>query len=135
MRKLGHAQTYVSQAVTNRFYVIDRAMFALSPYITFEEAEKICFELEKLAQSRTEGNFSSDDAFNWLAEQLGPARYQAVTMMWNINSQNAIKQVFTPEQLRPAFIHKITMTEATPEEYAKTPDNYIEIQTTRDAYR
>jgi hypothetical protein len=127
--------TYVSQAVTNRFYVIDRAMFALSPYLTWEEAEKIAVELERLATSRYEGNFTNADAFNWLAQQLGPDRYQAVQMLWTMDNQMAIKRLYAPEQLRAAHVHKLSMCEGTPEEVKANPDQYIEIETLKSEYQ
>jgi len=134
MNRFGHASTYVSQAVTNKFYNVDRIMFAWSPYLTDEESWKIVTELEKMATSKTEGNFTASDALNWMAEQLGPERYQVLCHMWTLNNQNAITSLYRPEQLRSAWVHKITMTEATPEELARNPQNYIEIQTTRDEY-
>jgi hypothetical protein len=92
-------------------------------------------ELENMARSKHEGNFSSDDAFNFIAQMIGGERYQAVTMMWIMDQQNAITSLYSPEQLRPAWVHKITMTEGTPDEIARNPDNYIEIQTTKDEFK
>jgi len=135
MSRLGHAMTYISQAVTNKFYVVDRAMFALSPYLTFEEAEKIAVELERMATSKHEGNFSNSDAFNWLAQQLGPDRYQAVQMLWQLDNQLSIKRLYSPEQLRTAHVHKLTMTEGTPEEVRANPNNYIEVETLKSEYQ
>jgi len=135
MSRLGHAMTYISQAVTNKFYVIDRAMFALSPYLTFEEAEKIAVQLERLATSKHEGNFSNSDAFNWLAQQLGPDRYQAVQMLWTLDNQLAIKRLYAPEQLRQAWVHKLSMTEGTAEEVKANPDQYIEVETLKSEYQ
>jgi len=135
MSRLGHAMTYISQAVTNKFYVVDRAMFALSPYLTFEEAEKIAVELERMATSKHEGNFSNSDAFNWLAQQLGPDRYQAVQMLWTLDNQLSIKRLYAPEQLRQAWVHKLTMTEGTPEEVRANPSNYIEVETLKSEYQ
>lgn len=135
MNNFGHAQTYVSQAVTNRFYNIDRIMFSWSPWLTDEESWRIVKNLERLATSSTEGNFTAGDALTWMAEQLGPDRYQALCHMWTLNSQTAIQQLYTPEQLRPAWIHKITLTEATQDQVALNPDLYVQIQTTRDEYK
>jgi hypothetical protein len=126
--------SYVSQAATNKFFNIDRIMFGLSPYVTDEESWRIVEAMNQMAESKYEGNFTASDALLWVAEQLGPDRWQAVCMMWTLDSQNAIKQLYTPEQLRSAWVHKITMTEATPEELAANPSNYIEIQTTREDF-
>ena len=133
--KLGNAMTYITAEATKRFHVIDRAMFALSPYLTDDEAWKIVTELERMATGTVDGNFTDRDAFNWLAYQLTPARYEALQMMWTLDNQNNITKLYAPEQLRPAWIHKITMTEATPEELVKNPDNYVRIQTTRDEFQ
>jgi len=135
MSRMGHAMTYVSQAVTNKFFVIDRAMFALSPYLTWDEAEKIALELERLGTSKHEGNFSSEDAFNWIAQQLGAERYAAVTQLWNIDNQQAIQRVHAPESLRDAWVHYLTMQEGTPEQVKRNPKDYILIKTTRDEYK
>lgn len=128
------AQTYLSHTTTTRFHIVDRAMFALSPYLTFEEGEKVAIELERMGQSKTEGNFTDADAFNWLAQQLGGERYQAVMMLWTLDNQQAIQKLYAPEQLRPAWVHVLTMTEGTPEEVAANPKNYILIQTTKSEY-
>jgi len=133
--RMGHAQTYVSKAVTDRFWVIDRAMFALSPYLTFEEAEQIGMELERMATSKLEGNFSGEDAFNWLAQQLGAERYAAVTQCWNIDNQQAIQRVHSPDSLRDAWVHILTMHEGTPEQVRASPKDYILIKTTKDSHR
>ena len=55
--------------------------------------------------------------------------------MWTIDNQNAIAKLYAPEQLRDAWMHRITMTEATPEELARNPDNYILIKTLKDDYK
>jgi hypothetical protein len=135
MKRIGNAQTYLSKAVTDRFWIVDRAMFALSPYLTFDEAEKIAIELERMATSRFEGNFTHEDAFNWLAQQLGADRYAAVTQCWNIDNQQAITRLHSPEELRDAYVHVISMQEGTLEEVAANPKNYIKIQTTRSQYQ
>jgi len=127
--------TRLSVGVTNRFYVIDRAMWALSPYISFEEGEKIALELERMATSKTEGNFTDADAFNWLAQQLGGERYQAVQMMWTLDNQHNIQKLYNPEQLRDAYLHNITHTEGTPDEVAKNPNSYTAIKILKSEYQ
>ena len=131
--RMGHAQTYLSRQVTDRFWVIDRAMFALSPYLTWDESERIALELERMAESKWEGNFTHEDAYNWLAMMIGSERYAAVTQCWNIDNQQAIQRVNAPETLRDAWIHPVSMYEATPEEVAANPKNYILIKTTKDS--
>ena len=133
--RMGHAQTYISKQATDKFWIIDRCMFALSPYITWDEAERIGMEIERMAESKWEGNFTHDDAYNWLAQQLGSDRYAAVTQMFNIDNQQAIQRVNAPETLRDAWVHVISMQEGTPEEVAANPKNYILIKTTKDSAR
>jgi hypothetical protein len=128
------AFTNVSVAATNRFWNIDRIMFGLSPYITDEESWKIVEELNKMGKSRTEGNFTASDALLWVAEQVGPDRWQAICQCWTMDNQNAIKKLYSPEQLRTAWVHKIFMTEGTPEQIRNNPRDYIEIQTTRESF-
>jgi len=129
---LGHASTYMSQAATAKFWNVDRINFALSPYLTDEESWRIVDELEKMAESKYEGNFSPDDAMNWMAHMVGPERWQAVTMMWIMDNQNAILKLHHPEELREAWVHRITMTEGTDDEVRNSPKDYILIRTTRD---
>ena len=131
--RMGHAQTYVSKKVTDRFWIIDRAMFALSPYLTWDESERIAMELERMAESKWEGNFTHEDAYNWLAMMIGADRYAAVTQMWNLDNQQAIQRVMAPETLRDAWVHVLSMQEGTDEEVRANPNNYILIKTTRDS--
>ena len=131
----GQAFSHISRQATDKFWNVDRIMFGLSPYITDEESWKIVDEMEKMAKSRHEGNFTPGDALNWVAHMLGSDRWQAVTTMWTIDNQNAIAKLYAPEQLRDAWMHRITMTEATPEELARNPDNYILIKTLKDDYK
>jgi len=133
--KMGHATTYLSQQATDRFFNVDRVVFGLSPYLTDQESWRIVEEMEKMARSKYEGNFSADDAMNFVAEMLGPARWAAVTQMWNIDNQQAIQRVHAPESLRDAWVHYLTMTEGTPEEVARNPRDYILIKTTKDSHR
>jgi hypothetical protein len=131
-RYIGNATTYISQAATNRFWNIDRIMFAMSPYLTDEETWKIVEELERMSASKTEGNFSPNDALNWVAEQLGGDRYQALCMAWTIDNQAAVTSIHSPEELREAWVHKLTMTEGTADEVRTNPNDYILIKTTRN---
>lgn len=131
----GFDTSILSTAVTNRFYVIDRAMWAMSPYITYEEGEKIAIELERMAKSTTEGNFTDSDAFNWLAYQLGGERYQAIQMLWHLDNQHNIEKLYSPEQLRDAYLHNITHTEGTPQEVAANPQNYTPIKILKSEFQ
>jgi hypothetical protein len=131
----GFDTTILSTAVTNRFYVIDRAMWAMSPYITDDEGAKIAIELERMAESKTEGNFTDSDAFNWLAMMLGGERYQAIQMMWHLDNQHNIEKLYAPEQLRDAYLHNITHTEGTLEEVAANPKNYTAIKVLKSEYK
>jgi len=124
----GFDTSIFSTAVTNRFYVIDRAMWSMSPYLTYEEGSKIALELEKMATSKTESNFTDADAFNWLAWQLGPDRYQAIQMMWHLDNQHNIEKLYAPEQLRDAYLHNITHQEAPAEVALANANNYTKIK-------
>jgi hypothetical protein len=131
----GFDMTRLSVGVTNKFYVIDRAMWAMSPYITDDEGAKIAMELERMATSKTEGNFTDADAFNWLAQQLGGERYQAIQMMWTLDNQHNIQKLYAPEQLREAWLHNITHTEGTPEEVKANPKSYTLIKVLKSEYK
>jgi len=135
MKRYGHATTYFSKAVTDKFWIIDRALFAWSPYLTFDEAADIAIELERMAESKLEGNFTDGDAMNWLAQQLGPDRYAALCQIWIMDNQHNIAKLYKPEQLRTAWVHPLSMAEATAEEYAANPSAYIEIQTLKSEYK
>lgn len=135
IRPQGHASTYLSSAATAKFFQLDRINFALSPYLTDEESWLIVDEMEKMAKSKYEGNFTPDDAMNWMAHMIGPARWQAVTMMWIMENQNALRRLHSPEELRDAWVHKITMTEEDdPSVLRAHPNDYILIQTTKAEY-
>jgi hypothetical protein len=130
--KLNHsAQTYASQAFTNKFWNMDRILFNMSPFLTFEESDKIMDEMEKRATSQYEGNWTTSDCLMFLRETLGNDRWNAVEMMWEMGNQTAITQYNNPGDLRDAYIHKITMTEGTAYDVEKNPDDYILIQTTK----
>lgn len=130
--KLNHsAMTYASQEFTQKFWNLDRIMFSMSPYLTFEETDKIMDEMEKRAKSKYEGNWTVSDCIMFLREVLGNDRWNAMEMMWEMDNQNAIKRFNNPEDLREAYIHKLTMTEGTAEEVALNPDDYILITTTK----
>ena len=129
----GHASTYLSTEATHKFWNIDRIMFAWSPYLTDDESWRIVQELEKMATSKYEGNFSANDAFNWMAQMIGADRYQALCMMWTMDNQNAINKLNRPEELRDAWVHKLTMTEETDFNVIKAnPYDYVLVTTTRD---
>lgn len=129
------AFSYVSQAATDKFWPIDRIMFAMSPYITDDESWRIVREMERMAKSKYEGNFTTQDAILWVAEQLGPERYQAITTLWAIENQNAIRAVHHPNSLREAWMHKITMTEGTEAEVRNSPGDYVSIMVPRDEFK
>ena len=133
--KLGHAFTYVSQDLTRKFFHLDRIMFSMSPFLTDTEAWLILTEAEKRAQSKLENNWTAGDCLQFCKDTLGADRWAALEIMWEINSQNAVTQLFNPEELRTAWIHKLSMTEGTPEQVKANPDQYIEIQTTKDKDR
>lgn len=133
--KLGHAFTYVSQDLTRKFFHLDRIMYSMSPFLTDDESWLILNEAEKRAQSKLENNWTAGDCLQFCKDTLGQDRWTALEMMWEVNSQNAVTQLFAPEELRTAWIHKITMTEGTDLEVQASPDQYVQIQTTLDKDR
>jgi hypothetical protein len=110
---------------------MDRILFNMSPYLTFEESDKIMYEMEKRASSKYEGNWTTSDCLMFLRETLGNDRWNALEMMWELGNQNAIVQYNNPEDLREAWVNKLTMTEGTAEQVKANPDDYILIQTTK----
>jgi hypothetical protein len=134
-KKMGHAFTYTSKALTDKFYHLDRIMYAMSPFLTDDESWLILTEAEKRAQSKLENNWTPGDCIQFCKDLLGEPRWQALEMAWEINSQNAVHSLFSPEQLRDAWVHKISMTEGTPEQVQANPDDYILIQTTKEKGR
>lgn len=130
--KLDHsAQIYASQAFTSKFWNMDRILFNMSPYLTFDESDKIMDEMEKRAKSKLEGNWTVGDCIMFLREVLGNDRWNAVEMAWELDNQAAIQQFNDPSSLREAWVHKITMKEVPAQEAQKNPDNYILIKTTK----
>jgi hypothetical protein len=133
--KMGHAFTYTSKQLTDKFYNLDRIMFSMSPFLTDDEAWLILTEAEKRAQSKYEGNWTAGDCIQFCKDLLGESRWEALEMAWEINSQNAVQELFAPEQLREAWVHKLSMTEGTAEEVALNPNDYIMIKTPKDKGR
>ena len=133
--KLGHATTYVSQDLTNKFYHLDRIMFAMSPFMTDEESWKLLEEAEKRATSKLENNWTAGDCLNFCKDTLGHDRWAAMEMMWELESQNAVLQLFKPEELREAWINKLTMCEVEPEVAALNLGDHICIKTTKEKTR
>ena len=130
-RPRGQAFSYVSQAFTNKFFNMDRILFNMSPYITDEESWLIVEEMEKRSQSKWEGNWTTGDCIMFLRELLGNERYNAMEIMWEMDNQQAIQQYNNPEDLRDAWLHKITLTEGTPEQVDARPEDYVRIKTTK----
>lgn len=122
------AMTYASKEFTDRFWNMDRIMFSMSPFLTYEETDKIMAEMEKRAASKLEGNWTNSDCIQFLRDVLGNDRWNALERMWEINSQNAMKQLYTPDQLRDTWVDPITMCEVSDEQRLTNPGNYILIQ-------
>jgi hypothetical protein len=130
--KLNHsAQIYASKQFTDKFWNMDRILFAMSPYLTFDESDKIMDAMEIRAKSQYEGNWTHTDCIMFLRETLGNDRWNALEQMWLLQNQQAVIGLFAPEQLRDAWVHTITMSEGTPEEVRANPDSYILIKTTK----
>jgi len=124
------AFTRVSTEFTNKFYNMDQICFRFSPYLTFMEAETIVVEMEKRATSKYEGNWTTSDCIMFLRELLGNDRYNAIEMAWEIDNQAMITAYNSREELRTAYVHKLMMTEGTPEQVRANPNDYMEIKTT-----
>jgi hypothetical protein len=124
------AQTLASQAFTKKFWIMDRILFNMSPFLTFEESDIIMTAMEKRAQSRHEGNWTTNDCLMFLRELLGNERWNAIEQMWEMNNQQAIIEYNAPETLREAWVHKLTMTEETDLNIIKAkPASYVLIKT------
>jgi hypothetical protein len=123
------AFTRVSQALTNKFFNMDRIMVNWSPYLTYEESERIVVEMEKRARSKYEGNWTNSDCMMFLRELMGNDRVNAIEQSWLIDNQAAVEK-FGGGLLREAWVHKLSMAEGTPEQVRANPDNYILIKTT-----
>jgi hypothetical protein len=124
--------TKISARAVARFHHIDKIMFAMSPFLTTEETYKIMDAMEKMAEGKLETNWSASDAIMFCRETIGNDRWNALEMIWEINSQNALQSLYKPEELRDAWVHKISMCEGTAEEVAANPDSYILIKTTKN---
>lgn len=130
-RPAGQAFSYVSQAFTNKFFNMDRILFNMSPFLTDDESWKIVVEMEKRAESKHEGNWTTNDCLMFLRETLGNDRWNAVEQMWELSNQQAITQFNDPKDLRDAYVHRLTMTEGTPEQVQANPNDYVLVKTTK----
>lgn len=124
----GHAMTYASQSFTQKFFNMDRIMFAWSPYLTFEESDKLMDQMELRALSQYEGNWTAGDCMMFIREQLGNDRVNAIERMWEIDQQTAIQSVFTPDDLQDTWVDKITLCEVGEAQRALNPNQYIQIK-------
>ena len=121
----GHAFTHVSQALTQKFFNMDRIMFAWSPYLTDDESYKIMDEMEKRAKSKLEGNWTTSDCLMFLRELLTNDRVNAIERMWELDNQNAILSVFAPDELKETWVDKITLCEVSQEQRDLNPNQYV----------
>ena len=126
-KDVGSAMTHVSKAYTDKFWNMDRIMFSMSPFLTYDESDKIIIEMEKRAKSKLEANWTHTDCIDFLRQTLGNDRWNALERMWELQNQNAVKQLFTPEQLRETWVDPITMCEIDDETRSKNPGSYIQI--------
>lgn len=132
-KEIGHAFTHVSQALTKKFYNMDRIMFAWSPYLTDDESYKILIEMEKRAQSRLENNWTTGDCLMFLRELLTNDRVNAIERMWELDNQNAILSVFAPDELKETWVDKITLCEVSQEQRDKNPNQYVVVKIPKTA--
>ena len=127
-KPIGNAMTYASQAFTNKFFNMDRIMFSWSPYLTDEETWKIMDQMELRAKSQLEGNWTAGDCLMFLRETLGNDRVNAIERMWEIENQNALLAVFSPDELKETWVDKVSLCEVSNEDYLKNPNNCILIK-------
>jgi hypothetical protein len=127
-REVGNAFTYASQNFTNKFWNLDRIMFSWSPYLTDDESWKIMDEMEKRAKSQYEGNWTTGDCMMFLRETLGNDRVNAIERMWEIENQNAVLSVFSPDELKETWVDKVSLCEVTPDQVKANPENYVLIK-------
>lgn len=127
-KNVGHAFTHVSQAFTNKFWAMDRIMFAWSPYLTDDESWKIMDAMELRAKSKYEGNWTTGDSMMFLRELLGNDRVNAIERTWEIDNQNAILSQFAPEELKETWVDKLSLCEVSQEQRDANPNNYILIK-------
>jgi len=124
--------TRISPQATARFWHLDRIMYAMSPYLTQDETYKIMDAMEKMAKGKIENNWSPSDAVMFCRETIGNDRWNAMEQMWVIQNQNAVQSLYSPDELREAWVHKVGMTEATVEELTANPQDYILIKVPKD---
>jgi len=126
-KDVGSAMTHVSQAYTSKFWNMDRIMFSMSPFLTFEESDKIIIEMEKRAQSKYEANWTTSDCLMFLRETLGNDRWNAIERMWELQNQNAVKQLYSPDELKETWVDPISMCEVDDFTRSLDPSKYIQI--------
>lgn len=126
-KDVGSAMTHVSKAYTDKFWNMDRIMFSMSPFLTFEESDKIIIEMEKRAQSKYEANWTTGDCIMFLRETLGNDRWNAVERMWELQNQNAVKQLYSPDELKETWVDPLTMCEVDDFTRSLDPSKYIQI--------
>ena len=113
-----------SAKFSKNFGILDAAANALVEYMTFEEVDKFLELTDKLAGSKQEGNWTATDVKTFFTEFLGEERYHMIQNMWVIENQNLVAEYNKADELKEICIHKISMREATPEEFKANPDNY-----------
>lgn len=88
----------VSQAFTSKFLELDRILFRWSPYLTLNESHIILDKMELYAQSKFEGNWTTSDCYQFLADVLGKDRLQLITMMEQVDNARAQQAFIAKEQ-------------------------------------
>lgn len=109
---------------SHKFSILDAAANQLCEFMTMEEVDQFVQLTDKLAKSQYEGNWTATDVRTFFTDFLGEERYAMIQNMWILEKQDQIAAFNKPHELREICINKISMREATPEEYNANPDAY-----------
>ena len=117
-----------SSAFSNKFDLLDKMLNQLTPYLTFEEVDKLLVDMEIRTKSKIEGNWTMGDCIDFCKQSLGSDRYDILRNLWIMDNQGMIANHNKPEELREIWIHKLTLQEA-PEWIALAkPDQYTQLK-------
>ena len=119
--------TYLDRSAqfSRKFFILDKMLGELSEWLTFEEVDHILKQMDLRTKSKLEGNWSMSDSIDFLKQTLGSDRYDVLRNLWIMGRQETIMEHTRPEELREICINKITLHEATPDEYRSNPDGHV----------
>jgi hypothetical protein len=113
---------------SKKFAIMDTMTNQIAEWLTFDEIDLILKQMEIRTKSKLEGNWTTSDCAQFLAETLGEERYAMIKNLWVLQNQEMISQHNTPEALREIWINKISMREVTPEEALRDPSMYTTLK-------